>query len=579
MAALKQVDTVFFDLGATLVEPHFAPDGAFAGFTERPGTRAGLEALAPKARLGIISDTGSIDPAAVRSALNGLGLLPLFTDALILLSGEVGLDKTSPAIFKLAVARAEAAAAPGRCLFVGDDGGERRQARRAGLHSSRALALAVKALKSKLPALVAPDLSHIAACVDDARDAGLDSTTGPGEPNDYVQLLARLDAAKLSLPPIYRQKLADPFIAELRSIGAQGFAQVLVRDPHRESNAGLMFDIAQTILQNGEGFEQVATDAFEEVVSDLYDGFLSAEDRAGLKLPNNTVLAPLVKWGNPDSGPYTWPIDATSIFGGEAAVVNLPPANARAGLFAWAALGHETAGHDILHADDGLEAELSQRVHAALDAAHIGAALADYWAQRIDETASDVMGILNMGPAAAIGLVVYFRGLNAAFGGTPKLRNDGPGNDPHPADILRGFLAAATVRLLSFDGAADRAQVIDRETERDVSKIRIGGVPITVERARRSCDIVANVIAATRMAKLNGHALIEIQNWRNEDEAIVRELQRSIVTATPVDSRREAGIFAAHVVAAAALAALAAPGQRNHVAQGPLRVGSAPRAI
>jgi len=560
MATLKQVDTVFFDLGATLVEPQFAPDGAFIGLTELPGTRAGLESLAPKARLGIISDTGSVDPAAVRDALSGLGLLPLFTEALILLSGEVNLDKTTPAIFKLAAARADAAAVPGRCLFVGDDGSERRQARRAGMHSSRALELAVKVVKSRPPAAVAPSLSNIAACVEDARDAGLDSATGPSEPGDYAQLLTRLDSAKLTLPPIYRRNLADPFISELRNVGAQGFAQVLARDPRRESNAGLMFDIAQSILQNGDGFEQVATDAFEEVVSDLYDGFLSAADRAGLKLPDNTVLAPLVKWGNPESGPYTWPIDATSIFGCQAAVVNLPPANAHTGLFAWAALGHETAGHDILHADDGLEAEISQRVHAALGAAHIGAGLADYWAQRIDETASDVMGILNMGPAAAIGLVVYFRGLNAAFGGTPKLRNDGPGDDPHPADILRGFLAAATVRLLSFDGAADWAQAIDRETERDVSQIRIGGVPITVERARQSCDIVANVIAATRMDKLNGHALIEIQNWRNEDELIMRELQRSIVTATPVTSGRESGVFAAHVVAAAALAALSGAG-------------------
>ena len=58
----------------------------------------------------------------------------------------------------------------------------------------------------------------------------------------------------------------------------------------------------------------------------------------------------------------------------------------------------------ILHADDGLEDELSQKVRSALNAVSIGAGLADYWAERIDETASDLMGILNMGPAAGIGL-------------------------------------------------------------------------------------------------------------------------------------------------------------------------------
>jgi hypothetical protein len=100
--------------------------------------------------------------------------------------------------------------------------------------------------------------------------------------------------------------------------------------------------------------------------------------------------------GNPDSGPYTWPSDATSAFQAKAPIVNLPPANTHRGLFAWAALSHETAGHDILHADDGLQDELSRRVREALNAATIGAGLADYWSQRIDETASDVMGILNM---------------------------------------------------------------------------------------------------------------------------------------------------------------------------------------
>lgn len=76
------------------------------------------------------------------------------------------------------------------------------------------------------------------------------------------------------------------------------------------------------------------------------------------------------------------------------------------------------------------------------------------------------MGVLNMGPAAGIWLVVYFRGLNAAFTGVATLRNDGPSGDPHPADILRGFLAAATVRLLSFDDAVTWADAIEQETER-----------------------------------------------------------------------------------------------------------------
>lgn len=47
-----------------------------------------------------------------------------------------------------------------------------------------------------------------------------------------------------------------------------------------------MLDIAQAILQNGEDYQKEATDGFQEVVSDLYDGFLSAADRRGLKPPD-----------------------------------------------------------------------------------------------------------------------------------------------------------------------------------------------------------------------------------------------------------------------------------------------------
>lgn len=572
MASSAVFSTVFFDLGATLVEPQFGPAGEFSGFSLLPGTAEGLAKLAAgKIKLGVISNTGDIAPSVVRDALKKVKLLSLFTDNLVLLSGEVGLTKSSAKIFRLALARAGAQGVPSTCAFVGDEPAERRAAGSAGMRTSKSLAAFLKRVSLKHDA-EAPNLSSIVTCVEDARDAGLDAATGPAEPDDYHQLLGRLDASKDKLPPIYVQHFAEPFIATLRQMGPSKFAQLLQKDPKRELGAGLMFDMAQAILQNGEGFESLATDAFEEVVSDLYDGFLSAEDRSGIKLPDNTMLAPLIKWGNPDFGPYTWPIDATSVFDGEAAVVSLPPANAHKGLFAWTALGHETAGHDIIHADDGLETELSDTVRSQLAAANIGAGLADYWAERMDETASDVMGILNMGPAAGIGLIVYFRGLNAAFGGQPRLRNSGPASDPHPADILRGFLAASVVRLLSFDGAAAWAEAIDRETEKDVTQISIAGVPITVDRAKRSCEIVANAIVATRMTRLNGHAFIEIQDWRNQDEAIVSELTPALLTNSPVSTDRASGIYAAHVVAASALAALSGKGSVENIFQRMLSV-------
>lgn len=555
MADSNPVSTVFFDLGATLVDAVVRPDTSLKGFIVLPGTYEALRALKKKKiRMGIISDNGSHPPAAVKKALAGAKLLPFFTKNLILLASEVRLDKTSPAIFRLALDRA-GAIDPRECMFVGDDPDERRMARLAGLRTSRSPELAVETLNRKPPAAL--KVPGMKACIADSKAACADDSPGPAEPLDFEPLMQRLEVSKLHLPPLYRRHCAEPFVASLRDLGAHGFKEVIRRDEERAKEAGLMFDIAQAILQNGEGFEEIATDAFEEVVSDLYDGFLSAEDRAGIKPPDKGVLAPLVKWGYPDDGPYTWPVDSTMTFEVEAAVVNMPPSNARLGLMAWTSLSHEAAGHDILHADEGLQEECKNKVFAALRGARIGYGLDEYWAERIDETASDVLGILNMGPAAGIGLIGFFRGWNATVGAA-KLSNVGELDDLHPADILRGFLAASTVRLLSFGGALDWADLIERETERDVTDIRIGKDSISLDRAKQSCEIVAKTLAATRMSSLSQHAFIEIQNWRDEDEAIVRQLEAALLRGAPIGASHATGIYAAHVVAAAAMAALAA---------------------
>jgi len=400
------------------------------------------------------------------------------------------------------------------------------------------------------------DLSRLPACVEDSRRAWLDHDSGPPEPTDYADLTRRLAAARDKLPPLYRTTAADPFIAAIDDLGAAKFAQMLATDPKRERTAGMMLDIAQAILQNGEGYEAKATDAFQEVISDLYDGFLSAEDRRGVKEPDYEKIAPLVKWGNPGFGPYTWPVDATKSFGLGVGIVNLPPANARRGLCAYAALGHETGGHDILHADDGLLRELGQRVRAALVAAKLGADLAAYWSSRIDESASDVLGVLNLGPSAAVGLIAYFRGIRAAFGDGPALASEGAAADPHPADIVRGWLAAETVRLLEFGDATAWAEAITKETDKDAGTIRLAGQRVTLARAKRSAAIVARTIATDRLAALDDHALAEIQNWRDSDELLVSKLAPSLTKRSSLPPDYAGGTYAAHVVAAAVTAAL-----------------------
>lgn len=404
--------------------------------------------------------------------------------------------------------------------------------------------------------MAAVDLSRISACVEDSRRAWQDDDPGPPEPTDYARLLARLAAARDKLPPLYRITAADPFVASLRKLGAEKFARTLAADPGREGAAGLMLDIAQAILQNGEGYEARATDAFQEIISDLYDGFLSAADRQGVKEPDYEKIAPLVKWGNPGFGPYTWPVDATRTFGLDIAIVSLPPANTRRGLCAYAALGHEAGGHDILHADEGLLRELGERVRAALVAAKLRADLATYWSSRIDESASDVLGVLNLGPAAAVGLIAYFRGIRAAFDDVAVLASEGAATDPHPADIVRGWLCAEAVRLLEFSGAGAWSAAIAKETDKDAATIRLAGQKVTRAQARASAAIVARTIALDKLSTLDGHSLAEIQNWRDADQTRVATLAPALASrdvALPGDT---GGTYAAHVVAAAVTAAL-----------------------
>jgi hypothetical protein len=58
------------------------------------------------------------------------------------------------------------------------------------------------------------------------------------------------------------------------------------------------------------------------------------------------------------------------------------------------------------------------------------------------------------------------------------------------------------------------------------------------------------------MRALNNHSLIEIQDWDDVDEDIASELRRVPTTSITLPAELGAGIFAAHVIAAAVTAAL-----------------------
>jgi hypothetical protein len=393
------------------------------------------------------------------------------------------------------------------------------------------------------------NLKGLAAGVNDSLIAVQSTSKGPADLSTLAAIKAALAPVRGTLPPAYRAPFYDQLMAATNSLTPGDFKWL-----QDHPNNTPFWDAVQAVLQNASGFESKATDAFQEVVGDLYDGFLSAEDRVGVKLPDYEVIPPLVKWGSPDFGPYTWPVDAMLGLKIPIGVVNLPPSHARGGLLGWSTIGHETGGHDILSADEGLLKEIAAVTNAAVRKAGLPQWMADYWSERIDETASDVLGLINMGPAAGIGLIGYFRGLRGASGPTVML-SDGPADDPHPADVVRGYLAASTVRLLSFTGKAAWAEAIETETDKDVTNITLVGQSVSRATAKKAVAAVARAIADTKLVTLEKRSLRSIQDWANEDEAITATLQaelvkgKTVVPAAIVDTS-----YATHVVAAAVYA-------------------------
>ena len=60
MASTNPASTIFFDLGATLVDPVLNPDSTLKAFIVLPGAREALQALKKLGfKLGIISNTGA----------------------------------------------------------------------------------------------------------------------------------------------------------------------------------------------------------------------------------------------------------------------------------------------------------------------------------------------------------------------------------------------------------------------------------------------------------------------------------------------------------------------------------------
>jgi FMN phosphatase YigB (HAD superfamily) len=144
---------VFFDIGDTLASAVLS-SGRLSRLETYPFVPDVLARLREAGdggipvSLGLISNTGDEPAGRLTQLLDEAGLLDLVDEPLCLFSSVEGLDKSQPAFFRLARDRAGLPA--GRCLFVGEDAGERAVAKSAGLlvspHPLHALHLAERLL-------------------------------------------------------------------------------------------------------------------------------------------------------------------------------------------------------------------------------------------------------------------------------------------------------------------------------------------------------------------------------------------------------------------------------------------------
>jgi hypothetical protein len=307
---------------------------------------------------------------------------------------------------------------------------------------------------------------------------------------------------------------------------------------------------------------------FMAVVSDLYRSFLCDKKRAAAGVQPSEVLPPLATFKyRGDDGPFTIPVDAAEqVFGSSIGVVSMPAVYSDHPLL-WGSLAHETGGHDVVHAEQGMLAELQAATVAKFGASGLAQTtrlsvdqfMGVLWAYWMDESAADVYGLLNMGPAFAFNLAALFSGLlGGGKGAGPQMRlqsgtADAHGNlDPHPTDILRMGLAMGVIDSLSGLSAKTRAgyifglqQVVDICAGSN-KEVKIEGIialgplhlPIStsqpLKEMMKAARTVGKLIATIKLKALNGHGIQQLETWDDGDEQVAGRIEAAFVAGQPV---------------------------------------------
>jgi hypothetical protein len=424
-----------------------------------------------------------------------------------------------------------------------------------------------------------------------------------GKTPTEAKMKAALDSGAPLLPLVYRNSYVAPLESELHNVFTE------MQKEAQQAGAPLSNFIepyAAVSYEHANDKVGPPLGRFLAVISNLYRSFLDKSKREAAQFPISEQLPPLAFFQNlGNQGPYTIPCDDThALFGADVGVVSLP-STYRDDPVIWAALAHETGGHDVLHADPDLLPELEQGVRDLFggtpapgkkptDQQFLGL-LWSYW---MDEAASDVYGLLNIGPTFALNLAAFFAALIARIGidqGKPMGKfpflsaDSGPDapNDPrldvHPTDLLRLHLAIGAVQSLAQLSQSTRNGYISDITAianlcaQGATEITITGA-IAVDRDHwikvqdfaaplgqmaDAAKRVGEFIATAKLNALGGHSVQEIETWDDSDESTANTIATAMLANHPVVNQGDD----AQLLAGATLALLKQPARYAQVTQ------------